>query len=188
MIYTGDFKNCRAVMRDSDTGKTIADTKILEYDKRDNIIGVSAGCFESRGIKHVSVLIVVDGSLYEYLGYIRNSVGANLIGIALYEGKEREDRACKRYEIKARGMVENVLVLNKPVKLHKGIDVEVCNISANGVLIKSFQDSFYIGSEFQLLLEMDNNKIMFNCEVVRVEKEEAGFMNYGCKFLTAQRI
>ncbi|MCI8341757.1 MAG: PilZ domain-containing protein [Firmicutes bacterium] len=186
MIYSGDLTGFRAIVRDSESGGTICDTKIIGHDKRENFISIEPLKAASSHSNNVSVLIFTDSGLYEYLGTFRQRIGSFKMTIALYEGKEKENRACKRYELSEKGIIENIVVFEKPVKLPYGVNFQVVNVSANGILIKALTHSFFIGSEFQIVLTMGDNHVMFVCEVVRIGKVNGGITEYGCKLLYAQ--
>ncbi|MEG0963455.1 MAG: PilZ domain-containing protein [Lachnospiraceae bacterium] len=181
MAYEKKLKDCRIIVRDMSTGKTIADTIIEEYDWRKNIVAISAMSLKNKECEKISALIIGNEGLYEFLGNIRRINLVDEVEIALYKGKEKEGRKCRRYEYTAHGIVENVKILNNNIKLHKPIDVDMVNMSANGILIRTFTGSFSRNDEIQINLKLNEKDIILKCEIMRIQNTTLWTEEYGCR-------
>ena len=185
MILEKDLRDRRIIVKSLTDQRMIADTKILNYDAENNIVRVSAADIPDRKCEQICALIFGDENLYEYVGSIRKTVIANEIEIMLGKSREKEDRKQSRYNISMTGTILSVIITDWNVTLRKPIEVETINISSNGVLFQADAGSFYMGSEFVLLLEVEGKAMRLKCEVVRIQNTTIGTEEYGCKVNSA---
>jgi len=188
MILEKDLRGRRIIVKSLNDQKMIADTKISNYDAKNNIVRVSAADIPNRKCEQICALIFGDESLYEYVGSIRNTIIANEIEILLGKSREKEDREQSRYNVSMMGTIPSVIITGWNVNLRKPIEVETINISSNGVLLQADAGSFYIGSEFMLLLEIEEKAMSLKCEVVRIQNSTIRTEEYGCRVNSAALV
>lgn len=179
------FENCRVIIRERKNNTIITDTIILDYDKERLLIQIHNESFDSDCYKTVSLLILSEEGVYEYLGTVKR-VFADHIEIGLYKGRPKENRHTPRYEIHTGGRIETITVLSQEVHLKESITVEVINISKKGVLIKTLPNTFYPDIMFKLKIE-NQVQLSLTCLVVWVKNVNAMEAYYGCKFVEASR-
>ncbi|SFQ42585.1 PilZ domain-containing protein [Lachnospiraceae bacterium XBB1006] len=175
------MESCKVVLRDAENGELVAETRIIGIDTSRNVIKISANCVEKRETKAVTVLVFGRDSLYEYYGVMHGQIVANAIEVALGKGQEKENRANVRYPVDTDGVVEAILYRHCKVILRKPIWVMTKNISANGVLIRTFAGSFEIGDHIQLLLDLKGREMRKQYEIVRKQNGGIWTEEYGCK-------
>lgn len=178
------MESCKVVLRDAENGQLVAETRISEIDAARNAIKIPANSVMERATKAVTVLIFGRDSLYEFYGVMRGQVLANTIEVALGKGQERENRSDVRYPVDTDGVVEAILYHHCKVILRKPIWVMTKNISANGVLIRTFAGSFEVGDQIQLLLDLKGRELRKQYEIVRKQNGGIWTEEYGCRGVT----
>lgn len=180
-----NFENRRVIIRERENDTIIADTIILAYDKERFLIQINNESFNPDNYKTVTLLILSETGVYEYLGTVKR-VFADHIEIGLYKGKPKENRHAPRYEIHTEGRIKTITILTQKVHLKEPITVEVINISKKGVLIKTLPNTFY--PEIMFDLEIVNQvELILTCLVVWVKNVNVIESYYGCKFVEATR-
>ena len=101
--YANELVGRKIQIKDLNTGKLIASTRITAFDSAKKTVKISASGLSSPGCREVSVLIFGAHRLLEYYGNMNKPVIANELEIDLYSGRVREDRERSRYDIKAPG-------------------------------------------------------------------------------------
>lgn len=177
------LKNCRIIIKDARENVTIGDTLITSYDWNNNAVRVSMASVDRRGCKQVNVLIIGREHLYEYSGRFRTANIGNEIEIELYQGQERKGRSTRRYEFHAKGSVERIKIQEQFIELNKPIEVTAVNISSNGILVRTWCDSFERHQQIQIKLNMEGKDLKLECEVLRIQNSTLWTEEYGCKIL-----
>lgn len=184
--FLSDFTNYigkKVIIYDETNKKTIGRSVILEYDRAIQQIVVDSQGLEADGHEHVSVLVFGDKGLYEYKGTIRKATIHGKLGIALYKGKPKEDRAYTRYSLHASAIIEHLVIGSKLVSLRKTLEMEVINLSVNGILLRGNANLLNIGTSFELKLQIDgSSQALLNTTVVRIKRLDPETTEYGCKF------
>ena len=176
-----NFKNCRIIVKDANSDRMLADTKILSHDNAANTIRVSVGDIQYAPMQKIYILIFGQNSLYEYQGTIGRTMTANEITIFLKQGQERESRVCKRYDFEVPGEVKALKLESTFVELHTPIPLKTRNISASGVLLRTMASSLYVGMIVRLELLMDGKIYQVETEVKRTQNATLRTEEYGCQ-------
>ncbi len=184
MMVIRQLEGCKVVLRDAENGDLLAETQIVEADPRRNVIKIPASSVSVMGSKPVTVLVFGRDTLYEFYGMMRGLNLANTVEIALGKGCSRENRADVRYPVNTDGVVEAILYKHCKVILRKPVWVMTKNISANGVLIRTFAGSFEIGDQIQLLLDLKGREMRKHYEIVRKQNGGIWTEEYGCRGIT----
>lgn len=187
MIYENAVKNHRILIKRVNDGKIIADTKVLRYDSLRNAVVIDAGSLLKRKPYNVNVLIFGDDKLYEFYGTITGVMVENEIEVLLGKTREKEDRKRTRYTVSMNGFVKVIQIKQQNVTLRKPIVIVTINMSSNGILLRTGSGTFFVGSKFQILLEIEGKRMEFDCEVVRIQNSTPRTEEYGCR-INATRV
>ena len=176
-----EVKNRRILIKDTEDGQVIADTKINSFDSRTNSVLISAGSLKERKFYNISAFIFAEECLYEFYGTIKGALVDNEVEVFLGKSKEKEDRAKTRYPVALEGSIVGIIVEGTSIRLRKAMQIQTINMSANGVLMKSDSGCFEIGDCFFLNLEIDQGEIELECEIVRIQNSSMLTEEYGCR-------
>lgn len=178
-----NIKNCRIIVKDMKHGKVVADTYILGYDWKTNIVRVSATSLKGQECSELSVLIFGKDGFYEYLGKVeRTSVGNETV-IGLYSGQERKGRSSRRYEFHADGDITQIKIENTFITLSIPIEFHALNISATGILFSTYKGSFHKYDRIRIRMPLKDKVLEMECKVVRIENSTDWEEKYGCKIM-----
>ncbi len=181
--YANELVGRKIQIKDMNTGKLIASTRITAFDSAKKTVKISASGLSSPGCREVSVLIFGAHRLLEYYGNMNKPVIANELEIDLYSGRVREDRKRLRYDIKAPGKVTGIQIAGKRITLRKPIEITTKNISANGLLIESEAGSFEKGDRILIRLDLGETTLRGMYEVVRIQNQNLWTEEYGCRHI-----
>ncbi|MBR1702764.1 MAG: hypothetical protein IJ716_12490 [Lachnospiraceae bacterium] len=173
-----DLKNCRIVIRDVETGRTIADTTILTYDEQSDMIRVSTkGIFLEKGMK-ISVLIFSKSGLFENQGTVGEREQEDTL-ITLYEGVARNDRHAVRYRVNIQGQVDRI---TRPAvgKIDELFDITVLNMSSIGLLIQAPAGKIREKDVIRFSAVSKGQRLVITAEAMRVAGAENEMENIGC--------
>ena len=174
-------KNHRILIKNTEDGQIIADTKIIRFDSLTNSVLISADSLRERKFYNISAYIFAEECLYEFFGTIKGALVDNEIEVFLGKSKEKEDRAKTRYPVALAGDVDGLIIESRMVMLRKAMPIETINMSANGILMKADSGSFHIGDCFTLSLRVEEGRIELSCEIVRVQNSSMLTEEYGCR-------
>lgn len=183
MSLLKDFKGLRAIVRDEESGNIITETTIQEHDKTLMVISVESRPFDNQGYSRVSVLVISDEEILQFLGNVRKYSAAGRVQIALFKGKLKEDRSNKRFSIGAPAVIENLIVDGLMQPLAKPEQVTVVNISTSGALVRTSPNMLQLYGFFQLKIMINGQETVLNNCVMRTHKSGQAFSEYGCKFV-----
>lgn len=175
------LKNCRILIRDSATGTLLADTNIEDFDSRRNTLVIRRDALKGPAEDKLSLLVLSRNGVLEYSGNLRKTVMATDVEIAIFGEKKKEDRNFTRYEMKAEGHAEAIVVEEKRIDLRKPLTIAVQNISANGILFRADVDAFRKGSQVRLRIGLKDNALVSEYEIVRTQNRNKETAEYGCR-------
>lgn len=182
MSVPNEFKGCKVIIYGEKSGRVICETTVIEYDRKNVTIKVYASKIEDNSCEHVLLLILHPKAIYEFKGTIRDGGARGYHSIALFQGKEKEDRTSKRYIVNIPAKVENLVIADRLLPLPVPKEVFVVDISTEGVLVRTMINTFNIGTIFQLKLMISGSMTEINTSVVRINKIDEKNAEYGCKF------
>lgn len=185
--YANDLVGRKIQIKDIETGKLIANTRITDYNSGNKTVKISASELNDLGHQEVCVLIFCADRLLEYYGRLKRPIIANEFEINLYSGRVREDRKRPRYEIRESGKVVGLVIAGKSILLRKPIDIMTKNISANGLLIEAEAGSFEKGTHIQILIKLGETILQGVYEVVRLQNQNLWTEEYGCRHIAMRK-
>lgn len=174
-------KNRRILIKNTENGQIIADTKIIRFDSLTNSVLISADSLRERKFYNISAYIFAEECLYEFFGTIKGALVDNEIEVFLGKSKEKEDRAKTRYPVALEGSIVAVIIESRTIMLRKAMPIETINMSANGILMKADSGSFHIDDCFTLSLKVEEGRIELSCKIVRIQNSSMLTEEYGCR-------
>ena len=105
----------------------------------------------------------------------------NEIEAFLMKRKYKEHRGKTRYSLALEGNIDGIIIEGRRIKLRKAINIQIINMSVNGILLKADFGCFVIGDCFSLNLKMEDSEIQLNCEIVRIQNSSKLTEEYGCR-------
>lgn len=174
-------KNRRILIKNTEDGQVIADTKIHSFKNRTNSVLISADSLKERKYYNISAFIFAEECLYEFYGTIKGVLVGNEVEVFLGKSKEKEDRAKTRYPVALEGSIDGIIIEGKMIILRKAIPIRTINMSANGILMITDSGSFNIGDRFTMNLIIENGEIYLDCEIVRIQNSTMLTEEYGCR-------
>lgn len=175
------IKNRRILIKNTEDGNIIADTRIIRFDSVRNSVIIGADSLKVKKYYKIMAFIFAKECLYEFSGTIRGSVVENEIEVFLGRSREKEDRARTRYPVALPGEINGIFIGDRQIQLRKPIHIQTINMSANGILMQADEGCFHIGDCFALALLADENRIEVNCEIVRIQNSNMLTEEYGCR-------
>lgn len=176
-----ELKNRRILIKNTEDGKIIADTKIDSFDSVTNSVLIKADSLADRKYYTISAFVFAKDCLYEFFGTIRGALVDNQVEVFLGKSKEKEDRAKTRYPVALEGKIDGIVIEGRKIKLRKAMPIRTVNMSANGVLMKADSGCFRIGDGFFLSLKVEGGEIELSCEIVRIQNSDMQTEEYGCR-------
>lgn len=185
MYRIGDFKGCKAIVRDPESLAELLETVVLEHNRERAIVTVADEKRRLRLYDKVSVIILGAGMAYEYHASTRQVFNsADRVELALYNLKTTPIRAEKRYDLNGEALVESFIEIKSDMHRKLPLKVYVVNISATGALIEPVHVRFEVGEVFALRLQMGGSEVVAATKVLREDADLHGNFRYGCKFLS----
>ncbi len=180
------LRSRRILIKKTDDGKVVADTKILKYNKDRNVCYISADSLADKGSYRITALIFGPDKLYEFEGNMSGSVIANTVTVLLGRHKEKEDRGKKRYAISTKGIVTELCFGERQVKLNKPMALMTVNMSSKGILVRMDSGSLEKGDCFRMTIMFEGRTLTFFCTVVRIQNDDMLTEEYGCEIVGTQ--
>lgn len=176
-----ELKNRRILIKNTEDGTIIADTKIISFDSVTNSVLISADSLTERKFYSISAFIFAKDGLYEFFGTIRGALVGNEVEVFLGKSKEKEDRAKTRYPVALEGSIDGIVIEGRMIKLRKAIYIRTINMSANGVLMEADSGCFRVGDSFSLNLKLEEGEMELTCKIVRIQNSDMLTEEYGCR-------
>lgn len=175
------IKNRRILIKNTEDGKIIADTRILRFNSLTNSVIISADSLSNKKYYRIQAFIFAEECLYEFSGTIKGAMVDNEIEVFLGRSKEKEDRARTRYPVELDGTINGILMNACEIRLRKPMSIRTINMSANGVLMQADAGCFSVGDGFVLTLMVEKGTIVLHCGVVRIDHGDMLTEEYGCR-------
>ena len=175
------IRNRRILIKNTENGEIIADTKILGFDSLTNSVRISAASLPDKKYYRIIAFIFAEECLYELSGTIKGAMVDNEIEVLLGRSKEKEDRARTRYPVELKGVISHIIVDGRAIRLRKPMHIRTINMSANGVLMKADAGCIAVGDGFVLTLTVERGTIILHCGIVRINHNNMLTEEYGCR-------
>ena len=99
------LRSRRILIKRTEDGMLLADTRIIRFIKDRNICYISADSIAQKGNYNVTVLIFGPDKLYEYEGNLTGAVIDNEMVVLLGRHREKENRRKRRYKLLTKGII-----------------------------------------------------------------------------------
>jgi len=179
----GDHTGCSVLIYDPE-GHHLGNTIVTSHDRRTLRVEVEQMPAALDVGKLCRLLILSSPSPCEYQGRIVGE-GARRV-VALFQGREKENRASVRYRVNYSAHIENLICDNRACPLHTPLEVAIINISKSGMRIRAPFNSLLNGDIFQIRMKLSSNEKLL-IAVVTNHKDHSGkrtdMSEYGCRFL-----
>ncbi len=177
-----DFRDCRVVLKDGQSGTVLCDTQVVEYNRNQNQIFLYGISYDKLQ-KLVSVTLYHPTGLQEFRGKVRKRSDIDLIEVSLFQVRTQKKRKNKRYSVNT-PMVINDL---SQQGARNETTVNVQNISVSGILVHTEKDILAIGDTFCVHLPLGDEQITVETQVVRLHGETDNGFEYGCSFKSIKK-
>ena len=177
-----DYTDCAIFIYDT-AGNLVCSTAVTKHDRKTMQVevkdippslGVGAAC---------AMLIITSPTPCEYQGRIIND-GVKKI-IAMYRGRERENRGAARYKINSPALIENLIRDGNSYPLNSPISIEVIEISKSGLRFSAMDKALTNCERFQMRMKISNSDKLLVASIVHIVYKDNGIVEYGCNFLSA---
>ena len=179
-VLGGDYTGCSILIYD-ERGNHLGNTTVTLYDKRSLRAEVRDIPPSLKTGDKCGLLILSTPTPCEYQGRIIKD--SRRSAIAMFLGKEHENRTCARYKVKCPAVIENFITENKSYPLLSPIEVEVINISKSGLRFTARSYTLVDGDKFQIRVVVSGNEKVLIVEAVNHLDKDDGITDYGCRFL-----
>ena len=160
------LRSRRILIKRTEDGMLLADTRIIRFIKDRNICYISADSIAQKGNYNVTVLIFGPDKLYEYEGNLTGAVIDNEMVVLLGRHREKENRRKRRYKLLTKGIITELCFGDREVRLNKPMKLMTVNMSSDGILVKmdsgSFEkgDCWITGRLFSIAVSLENRMII----------------------------
>lgn len=186
MVETDKLKGCKVILHDEKSGKTLAETVVLDFDRQRQVITVNTSRYSLADAARLSLLILSERTIVECMGTARRQDSRGQREIALFHVAEKESRGSTRYALQAPARIESVLLANRIIPLDEPLEVTVLDISASGIRIQTDRSELFRGCCFQLRLKIAESDTVVETTVVRVQEGKNGVKSFGCRFIALE--
>ncbi len=178
MSLMKDLKNCRIIIRNADTGKTLADSIILSHDLMSGQIEIDTNRIVIPEGTVVSSLIFSPNGLFESHGTVGVKEGKKTC-ITLYEGTERNGRQAVRYQVNIQGDVDYISREGEG-KLPGGFPITLLNMSSIGLLLQVPKGRIEVGDVIRFSAVSKGQRLSITAKAARVENAGEKNEKIGC--------
>jgi hypothetical protein len=171
-----DFKECNVLIYDVE-GNLLVNAEIWEHNIKERYIVVQDWP-ELAGVSRCKLLILTAPMPYSYLGTIHKRSFEKLI--KLYDEHMEENRKEIRYKTDLPGNIENLVYDWTSYPLHKALEVQIVNISRNGIRIQAKDNTLNVGDIFQINIKISGNDKLLMGKVANYRYISQDHCEYGC--------
>ena len=178
-----DYLNCPVLVY-CEEGDYLVRTVIINFDKGSMQIQLETmpGTLEIGD--NCKLLILTEPSPQEYLGRVRTTFWGK--SVALYKGRQKEDRGATRYKVSFKARVEYLVNDGRAEALETPLEIKLVNISTTGMRFLAPLKALRNGDKFQTRVTIGSDLKLLIAEVVNHrEDEDSEIAEYGCRFLIA---
>jgi len=177
-----DYTGCSVFIYD-ELGNSLCSTLVTYYNRRILRIEVENPPSGLNAGDACRLLIMTAPKPCEYRGRIIR-IGRRK-PIAMYSGKELENRAELRYRITLPAVIEDYVCDGSAYPLHEPLSVELINISKGGARLRAPFNSMADGDRFLMRMDISGRNKLLIAEVRNHFDFGMEASEYGCKFLVS---
>ncbi|MCL1842893.1 MAG: PilZ domain-containing protein [Defluviitaleaceae bacterium] len=165
----------------SPEGEYLCDGTVSKHDKKYEWIELRHGLPPSLKVDDICpLLIMTSPSPCEYRGRVVKD-GWQLV-LALFKGKEKENRKTTRYKVNFPVTIENLIIDGGTFPLFEILTVNITNISRTGVRFSAPLNSLLVGDKFTLRMQIGEDNRLFTAIVVN-SVNKTHISEYGCRLV-----
>ncbi|MDR0469846.1 MAG: PilZ domain-containing protein [Peptococcaceae bacterium] len=179
------FIDCPVIIYD-DNDNYLDRSYITEHDKNSMYIEIYGKLDTVNEGSRIKLLIVHSGGASEFGGVARR-VTNNRRLISLHNEHSRNARNSVRHTINSPASVTSLAHGSERKIYDDPPKVVVENISATGVLLKSYSKHYRVGSIMDIDLAIDGKTVRLTCKIIREMLNADDTFGFGCKFIFTQQ-
>ena len=181
-VLSSDYNGCAVMLYDA-SGNCQVSTIVTNYDKKSLRLEVRDIPQALKTGDNCRLLILTSPSPCEYQGRVIKD-GQHRI-IAMYMGKEYENREDVRYNINSPAFIDNMICDGKAYQLHTPYKIKLINISKSGARFSAPNNTLFDGDIFQMRMKISRcNKILI-AEIANHLDRNDEISEYGCRLLVS---
>ena len=180
---SGDYTGCTVLFYDT-SGYQLGSSIITQYDKRSLRVIVRDVPHTLDAGSECRLFILSSPVPCDYQGRILKE-GARKV-VAMYLGKEHENRGAERYKVNYPALVENLICDGRAYPLHAPLAIKLINISKSGIRFNAPGYSLTDGDRIQIRVKLNENDKLWIVEVVNHTDRDAKESDYGCRLLVGK--
>ena len=166
-----------------DNDNNLSRSHVVEYDSNSKRIRLEQTPPSLEDGDACKLLILTEPSPREYQGRVRNDLTGKFI--ALYRGREKENRKAARYKVDIEATIDYMVYEGRAFALHTPLKIRVTDISVGGMRASAPPNALLDGDRFQTSVGIKDEKKLLIAEVVYHLDHESKNSEYGCRFLIA---
>jgi len=182
MAYlAGHFTDSPVFIYDEENN-LIAKSTVTGYNRDEMYIEVAKGSVNIKLKTRLHLLIIHKNGASELSGYLK-SARQGLYEISIYGEQQREGRASDRRTLKASAKVTDMVSDKAREGLADPLQITIENISGSGILVKSSDARFELGSFLQIEFSIGGKDVILYGEIVREKVVDDDNLEYGCQLI-----
>jgi hypothetical protein len=188
-IFGRDFSGCAVQVYDMHENLiesatiTFHDTKRMEIELSAPVRQGEPDTYRSiQNSETYKVLILSKPIPCEYEGIARVG-GLYLRVLALYHGKEKENRKDTRYKVNMPAVIRNLIYHDRAYTLHTPLHIQLINISKSGMRLSAAPNTLSLDDCLEIEIEIGGKQEQLLARVVNVFEQAGKDTQYGCLFL-----
>jgi len=170
-----------AILFYDEAGSHLGSSTVIEHDRTNTRVEVLELPAALRVGNFCRILILSSPAPCEYRCRIISEGPKKYV--AMFFGKEKENRATTRYGINTSAVIENLIYKGRAYPLHTPLTVQLINISRSGVRFRAPYFSFSDGDRFQMRMRISESEKLLVADVVHYVDNGHSSSEYGCSFL-----
>ena len=183
-IYGANYVGCAVSVYDK-SDNLLVTTTVAKHDRDALRIEVKSELNLKQGDEY-KVLILTSPTPVFYLGKIIQEEYKKII--AMYKGKEKEDRKNARHSILLPALIESLIYDGQAYALCMPLGVKVVNISQNGVRLRTPFNSLTHRDRFTLRMKIGGVDKLLVADVMNHRDVGNEYSEYGCRLSAGSAV
>ncbi len=161
-------------------GEKIADTFVMDFDKKLVRIDVYGLYDELSKDAAINALVILENGVMEYRAIVKELHDFSTT-LALLKGEKMERRGATRYDINDKSTIENMYMSNRVFKMPTPIEIYIVNLSVSGARFNS-PPRFNLNAKFEFFMQFPQNTIKVPAKIIRMKPIDKDTTEYVCVF------
>lgn len=183
-----DFTGYNVVIREDETSQALWMGKVEAYNKEKNIIEVDGfQTIDLEKYRKLQVFLFLNGQAYIYHGTYRKLGGVDRVGIALYQGKVKNDRKSERFLINIEAEIVERKSETEEIASNEHHKIQIMDISRSGIRIQGMELQLSINDWIAVSFAVLGLEKTCYAKIIRIGNSKEDVTEYGCKLMTVQK-